>query len=84
MRESEIEAHYAKLVDEADGLFFKFTSPQNSGVPDRLVLLPNGKCYFVEFKAPNKKPRRLQKVVFNMIRKRGFEVKVIDEKVDKL
>lgn len=84
MREKEIEAHYKKLVEQAGGMFIKFISPSLNGVPDRIVLLPNGKIYFVEFKAPNKKPRPLQVHIINKIRELGCEVKVIDRKVDKL
>ena len=84
MREREVEAHYKKLIEDAGGLFIKFTSPSHSGVPDRVVILPNGRIYFVEFKAPNKKPRPLQLHIINKIRELGCEVRVIDRKVDKL
>lgn len=84
MREREVEAHYKKMVEDAGGLFIKFTSPSHSGVPDRIVILPNGRIYFVEFKAPNKKPRPLQLHIINKIRELGCEVRVIDRKVDKL
>lgn len=84
MREREVEAHYKKLIEDAGGLFIKFTSPSHSGVPDRIVILPNGRIYFVEFKAPSKKPRPLQLHIINKIRELGCEVRVIDRKVDKL
>lgn len=84
MRERDVEAHYKKLVEDIGGLFIKFTSPSHSGVPDRIVILPNGRIYFVEFKAPNKKPRPLQLHIINKIRELGCEVRVIDRKVDKL
>lgn len=84
MRERDVEAHYKKLVEDTGGLFIKFTSPSHSGVPDRIVILPNGRIYFVEFKAPNKKPRPLQLHIINKIRELGCEVRVIDRKVDKL
>lgn len=84
MREKEVEAHYKKLVEEKGGMFIKFTSPSHSGVPDRIVILPNGCIYFVEFKAPNKKPRPLQVHIISKIRELGCEVKVVDRKVDSL
>ena len=84
MREKDIEQHYKKLVEKEGGLFIKFTSPQNSGVPDRIVIMPGGKIYFVEFKAPGKKPRPLQQYIIEHIRKLGCEVKIIDRKVDKV
>ena len=50
------------------GLAPKFISPGLDGVPDRLVLLPNGKLAFIELKAPGKELRPLQ-----LRRKRQFE-----------
>lgn len=84
MKERDVEAHYKKLVEDAGGLFLKFTSPQCSGVPDRIVILPDNHIYFVEFKAPNKKPRKLQEHIINKIRQLGADVRVIDRKVDRL
>lgn len=52
-----------KLVTEAKkmgGLAVKFVSPGLDGVPDRLVLFPEGKMAFAELKAPGKKLRPLQ------------------------
>lgn len=55
MREIDIELALVHSVRKADGLCLKFTCPSMNGVPDRLVLLPGGKCAFVELKAPGKK-----------------------------
>lgn len=49
MRESAIEAVFAKRVRELGGLSFKF-APTHAGNPDRIVLLPNGVVRFVELK----------------------------------
>jgi hypothetical protein len=57
MREKDIESYLRDQVKKIKGIAYKFESPGNSGVPDRLVLLPDGKIYFVELKAPGKKPR---------------------------
>lgn len=84
MRERDVEAHYKRLVEQAGGMFIKFVSPSQNGVPDRIVLLPKGEMYFVEFKAPGKKPRPLQVHVINKIRKLGCDVRIIDRKVDKI
>ena len=56
----------------------KFMSPGFNGMPDRLVLLPGGKCGFVEVKAPGKKPRALQRVTHEMLKAWGFKVYVAD------
>lgn len=78
MREIEIEKALVKEVKRQGGLCWKFVSPGNNGVPDRIVLLPNGRIAFVETKAPGKKPRPLQLVRHETLRKLGFSVYVID------
>jgi len=40
-----------KRVKEIGGLCIKITSPGLIGMPDRLVLLPDGAAFFVELKA---------------------------------
>lgn len=67
-----------RMVRECGGECLKFVSPGNAGVPDRIVLLPNGKMQFVELKAPGEKPRPLQVAVHEEFRRLGFEVLVID------
>ena len=40
MRERDIERTLTKAVRTMGGICFKFVSPGNAGVPDRIVLLP--------------------------------------------
>lgn len=56
----------------------KFTSPGTDGVPDRIILLPNGKMAFAETKAPGKELRPLQKTRKRQLESLGFKVYVID------
>lgn len=77
MTEKYIEKYLINRIKELGGKAFKFSSPSNNGVPDRIVLY-RGKCYFVELKRPNVKPRRLQKIVHEEFQKLGFKVYVID------
>lgn len=78
MRERTIEQKLTKAVNDIGGLCYKFTSPGNDGVPDRLLLMNEGKVAFVELKAPGKKLRPLQLRQITKIRKLGFKVYVID------
>lgn len=50
MRERDIEKWLRRQVESLGGLAFKFTSPGNDGVPDRLAVLPGGLIYFIELK----------------------------------
>lgn len=51
--EKEIERKLKILVEgKLGGLCLKWVCPGWSGVPDRILLLPGGKVYFVELKRP--------------------------------
>ena len=82
MRESErdVEKYFKKRVEMSGGWALKFVSPGISGVPDRIVLYPEGKIYFVELKRPGAKMRILQKKIAAAIAKFGFKVFLIDRK----
>lgn len=80
MKEKDIEAYLRKQVKAVGGRAYKFGSPGNAGVPDRLVLFPGGRIAFVELKAPGKKPTALQLAQGKRISGLGFTVLVIDSK----
>lgn len=78
MRENKIESAFVKATKNRGGLCLKFVSPSMAGVPDRLVLLPNGHFAFVEMKSPSKHPRPLQINRINQLRRLGFLVYCCD------
>lgn len=80
MNENQIERALVDEVRRCGGIAPKFVSPGFAGMPDRLVLLPNGQMAFAELKAPGKKPRSLQNSRHRLLRKLGFRVYVIDGK----
>ncbi|MPN63815.1 hypothetical protein SDC9_211581 [bioreactor metagenome] len=83
MREKNIEAYLRDQIKAIGGKAYKFVSPGNNGVPDRLVCLPGGLSIFVETKAPGKKSTPLQVKQQRDLRKLGFEVfEDIDSKAD--
>lgn len=85
MLEKTVENELCNRVkNELHGRALKFVSPGQNGVPDRIVLVPYGRIYFVETKAPGKKLRKLQEYVCSLIRQLGFNVLRIDtiEKVE--
>ena len=67
-----------KSVKARGGICPKWVSPSFSGVPDRLVFLPNGKFGLVEVKAPDQKPRELQVSRHKLFERLGFKDYVID------
>lgn len=78
MRERDIEAYLRERVVAKGGLALKFTSPGRTGVPDRIILLPYGRIYFVEVKAPGGKLSDQQARMHIELRSRGFVVRVVD------
>jgi hypothetical protein len=78
MRESAIEKRFVKEVEKRGGKAPKWVSPGNRGVPDRLVILPDGRTVYVEMKAPGKKLQPLQEKWARMLREMGHKVWKID------
>lgn len=78
MRERVIEQALVKAVKARGGMCPKFTSPGMDGMPDRLVLFPEGILVFVEVKSPGEKPRPLQLHRHEQLRRLGFQVYVLD------
>lgn len=77
MLEKTVEQKLIKGVRKMGGEAFKFVSPGNDGVPDRLVLLPGGKIYFVELKAERGQLRPTQKVQLVRLSALGQQVYVL-------
>ena len=79
MLEKTIERKLTVAGKKAGGIAVKFVSPSFDGMPDRLVLLPDGLIAFVELKAPGKRPRPLQEARHQLLRSLGLNVYVIDK-----
>ena len=79
MREKLIEQKLVKAVKALNGMCPKLVSTGTDGMPDRMVLLPDGKLSFVEVKAPGEKPRPLQIRRHEQLRQLGFRVAVLDD-----
>ena len=62
MKESDIEAYLIYTVAKLDGKTYKFQSPTQRGVSDRIVCLPNGETWFGELKTEKGRLSELQKV----------------------
>lgn len=80
MRENEVEKYLLTRIKTMGGRVIKLNSSSMRGLPDRMILLPKGRIYFVELKAPGKTPRPLQAAVIKSMIDMGFEVLVIDTK----
>ena len=74
MLEKVIEQKLRKGIKAIGGLCLKWESPGFTGVPDRMILLPGGRIFFAETKAPGKKERKRQEYVHKQLRTLGFTV----------
>lgn len=79
MREKTVEEKLVKAVKAMGGICPKWVSPGFDGMPDRIVLLPDGRMAFVEVKAPGEKPRPLQRSRHELLRSLGYRVYVLDK-----
>ena len=78
MLEREIEKKVTDYAKNKNFLAYKFTSPSNKSVPDRLFISPTGNIFFVEFKRKGKLPTKLQNYTINNMLSRGVKVSIID------
>lgn len=77
MLEKEVEKFLVREVKKIGGISFKFISPGNAGVPDRIVILPSGKVVFVELKTDKGKLTKLQEVQIKKISDLGADARVL-------
>lgn len=77
MRETTIENRLTRAVKRLGGECKKLVWPGDDGAPDRMVLMPGSRIWFVETKAPGGTVEPLQKLAHDDLRKLGFQVRVI-------
>ncbi|EMC0274962.1 VRR-NUC domain-containing protein [Staphylococcus pseudintermedius] len=77
MRESNIEKYLVREVKKQNGLCLKWVAPGTKGVPDRIIIMPDGKTYFVEMKQNKGRIDPLQKYVHKQFNQRGHKVYVL-------
>lgn len=68
MRESELESILVREVRRIGGRAYKWVSPGNDGVPDRIVFFPDGRVFFVELKTETGKLSAVQKIQINRLK----------------
>lgn len=78
--ESALEKATLIALTKHGALCYKFASPSKRGVPDDIILLPNGVAVFIEFKHPNGRGvlSKLQKHQIDKIDQQNFTVFIVD------
>ena len=77
MRESAIEKAVTAHAKRNGWISYKWVSPSQRGVPDRLFF-KGGEVKMVEFKAPGKAPTVYQQAIHRRLLDAGFVVSVVD------
>lgn len=80
-RESKVEALLSAKIKELGGVCFKFVSPGNNGVPDRICALP-GAVWFVELKTTEGELSPIQAFQIQRLVKLGLNTAVLYGKGD--
>jgi len=76
-RERDIEKYLKARVEEMGGLFMKFVSPGNDGVPDRIAIMPGDHVWFVELKTSMGRTTAIQEWQIEQIKKRDVPAIVV-------
>lgn len=80
MLEKTVETYLVDRVRAAGGDAYKFSSPARVSVPDRIVIFPPARVYFVELKRPGGKVSKGQAREHERLRALGCDVRVIDSR----
>lgn len=76
-RERYVEKILTDGIRRLGGKAFKFVSPGNNGVPDRLIVMPEGKVCFVELKTETGKLSDVQRMQIRSLQDKGQHVAVL-------
>lgn len=70
-RESTVEKKARQFAEELGYIQFKFVSPAQPGVPDRLFISHHGHTLYMEFKREGEKPTEKQMKMLKRLRKQN-------------
>lgn len=80
VREKELESYLRRQVEKLGGRCYKWVSPGNDGVPDRIVFFPGGQVFFIEMKAPGGELRPSQRIQHPRLEALGNKVYVFSSR----
>lgn len=78
--EKAIERYLCEVVKSLGGVCLKYSNAGAVGYPDRVALMPDGRCVWVELKSKGKKPTKLQMIRIEQLASLGHQVFVADSK----
>lgn len=82
MSEQALERYLVLEAKRCGWLCYKWVSPAQRGVPDRILIAPGGQVTFIELKNPNGAGRLspLQEVTLGKLTAQGCDVRVLHSK----
>lgn len=75
--EKEIEKRLTTKLKNLGCLVYKFISPNNAGVPDRIVIYPGGRVDFIELKTLSGRLSPLQAAQIDKLKRKGANVDIV-------
>jgi hypothetical protein len=76
--EKDLERKVVAYAKSKGVLCYKFSSPGNRGVPDRILIGPTGRIAFLELKREGQKPTALQLHTIDKLRAQGCNAGWVD------
>lgn len=80
IKEVDIESPFCKYAKRKQCHALKLVFLNKKGFPDRTVICPGARVFFIEFKRKGKKQSPAQKLVQKLLERLGFEYYVCDKK----
>jgi hypothetical protein len=77
--EKDLEKKIVIKAKKLGYLTYKFASPSNRGVPDRIFISETGKLFFMEFKSKKGKLNQLQILKISELRAKKQSVFVVND-----
>ena len=78
--EKSIERYLCEVVKKLGGVCLKYANPNMAGYPDRVALMPGGRCLWFELKSLGRTTSKRQKIRIAQLESIGHCVYVCDSK----
>ena len=80
IKESDIENDFVKYAKKSGCKAIKLIFLNKKGFPDRTIVCPDARVFFIEFKRKSKSQSAVQKIAQHMLESFGFKYYVCDVK----
>ncbi len=78
--EKAIERYLCQQIKKLGGVCLKYSNPGTVGYPDRVALMPGGRCLWFELKSKGRTVTKVQAIRISQLENIGHAVYVCDSK----